>query len=536
MKTMVCEKDTNSKIFKLKGINKAKVCYICSIVIVMALALFWCFQKKGMFLDEIYSYGLSNGYFTPFLKAIKQNNIIDTVFSKKELFDYLTVSAQDSFKYDSVFYNQMQDVHPPLFYVCLHTLSSIFPNIFTKWTGLGLNLVYFLITLIFIGKISNRLFDNQYISASMIILYGCTSCALSNVIFIRMYMLSTMFTVILAWLVLNVLNDDKWINYILCSVVVCAGLLTHYFFVFYAFFISAFIVIYLLSKKNYSKEIKTSIFLILGVVVFIGIFPACLEQITKKTGTGFTTVDYIKSFNLLRLCRIAYNLAANYFFPIIIGLVLLAFSIKNYKKVVDAIKNKSLDFTKGFIIVIPAVISFFVIILVSNETIYVTNITPFFIFIVGYLIRIFITINYNKNLIKWLMISITLLPICLSFCFKPKYLYTEYENYNEMINDSNNYSCLYITENRNPSITQDIIQLLNFDEIVVVENENSLFFESNISRIHEKDGLVVFFASYPNPLFNDEALSNIAKKTGFSTVKFMYNNGWSNVYKLTISK
>lgn len=55
--------------------TKAKAYYAFSVLIVMALAIFWCYQKKGMFLDEIYSYGLSNGFFTPFLKTIKQDDM-----------------------------------------------------------------------------------------------------------------------------------------------------------------------------------------------------------------------------------------------------------------------------------------------------------------------------------------------------------------------------------------------------------------------------------------------------------------------------
>ena len=45
------------------------------------------------------------------------------------------------FDYASVYYNQTQDVHPPLFYFLLHTVCSLFPGSFTKWTGLGMNFV-----------------------------------------------------------------------------------------------------------------------------------------------------------------------------------------------------------------------------------------------------------------------------------------------------------------------------------------------------------------------------------------------------------
>ena len=47
----------------------------------------------------------------------------------------------DRFNYASVYYNQTQDVHPPLFYFCCKRCAHYFPGSFTKWTGLGMNFV-----------------------------------------------------------------------------------------------------------------------------------------------------------------------------------------------------------------------------------------------------------------------------------------------------------------------------------------------------------------------------------------------------------
>lgn len=503
------------------------------LILVMVLGGFWCTQKNGMFLDEIYSYGLSNGYYTPFLTTIKQGDIVDTTFSHKELVDYLTTSEEDAFSYNSVFYNQMKDVHPPLFYVVLHTVSSVFPKTFSKWIGLGLNLLYFLITLLLMNNLSKQLFHNRFISGLMIVLYGCTSYALSNVVFIRMYMLSTMLTVALASLVLQILKTDKWSNYILSCIVVCAGLLTHYFFVFYAFFISAFLVIYLLYQKEYKKAVKSSIFLVLGVIAFVAIFPTCLQHITAKTGGGTTSAEYISSFSFHRILGNAYELATGYIFPIVLGILLLFFLLINRKKVVAVFPTHKTSLPDFIILVGPALLSFFAITLVSNSSRYLANITPFFVFIVGYIIY---TISYaiKNQLFKIVgLISITILSVFFGFSIQPSYLYPTYKDNDQMICECSDYSCVYITTNRNPSITQDLPQLIHFDNVAVVEDVDSPYFMSKLQTISQQNGLIVYFASYPDALFKEEIVSNISEKTGFSSSTFLYSNGWSDVYKFT---
>ena len=61
--------------------------------------------------------------------------------TSKEAQDY--VKAQENrFNYISVYYNQVLDVHPPLFYMLVHTVSSIFNDTFSKYIIFSINLVF----------------------------------------------------------------------------------------------------------------------------------------------------------------------------------------------------------------------------------------------------------------------------------------------------------------------------------------------------------------------------------------------------------
>lgn len=171
------------------------------IILIAFITIYWCCAKKGMFLDEIYSYGLSNSQNAPFINTIA-GNIVDTTITKEVLFDYVAVGEVDAFDYASVYQNQVRDVHPPLFYMILHTISSIFQHNFSKWIGLGLNLVLFACTLVVYWLLMKKLMIDREIAWCGVILYAFHTLAISTILMIRMYMLLTLLTVLLAYQIL----------------------------------------------------------------------------------------------------------------------------------------------------------------------------------------------------------------------------------------------------------------------------------------------------------------------------------------------
>ena len=108
----------------------------------LIFALFWGSKKEGYYIDEPWSYGLANSYYQPFL----QND--DTYMKQWQepdfYYDYVVVNEGEAFSYDSVIYNQANDVHPPFYYILLHTICSFFVGTYSKWFGLVLNLVFYI--------------------------------------------------------------------------------------------------------------------------------------------------------------------------------------------------------------------------------------------------------------------------------------------------------------------------------------------------------------------------------------------------------
>ena len=82
--------------------------------------------------------------------------------TKEQAKEYMTVSSDEIFNYWSVYYNQSRDVHPPLFYMLVHLVSSICLNTFTKYIIFAINLIFYIASCFVLRKILNYLTKKTY--------------------------------------------------------------------------------------------------------------------------------------------------------------------------------------------------------------------------------------------------------------------------------------------------------------------------------------------------------------------------------------
>ena len=80
----------NSQIIKL-------ISFILVLAVIIGACLFYSSQKSGMFIDEIYSYGLSNGYYTPFLTYLRADGLVDATLTRADLLSYIETDETDRF-------------------------------------------------------------------------------------------------------------------------------------------------------------------------------------------------------------------------------------------------------------------------------------------------------------------------------------------------------------------------------------------------------------------------------------------------------
>ena len=140
---------------------KKYIALILALILISAVCFLFAGRKEGMFIDEIYSFGLANSYYAPYVTDLKDGDLIDKVMTRQELIDYLSVGDDDRFAAGSVYYNQTRDVHPPMYYWLLNFASSLNAGSFSMWTGLVLNYIIYMLTLIVLYKLALLLFGSR---------------------------------------------------------------------------------------------------------------------------------------------------------------------------------------------------------------------------------------------------------------------------------------------------------------------------------------------------------------------------------------
>ena len=158
------------------------------LLLVLIVCLHFCFWKSGMFIDEIYTYGLSNSHYMPFIGHGDHDRIEEQIITRDDFYDYLAVTdSEPGFDFGSVYYNQVQDVHPPLYYWLLNVCSSLARDQFSKWIGLIPDLILYLGVLVLLYALGMELFDHRAVSATTALLYGLSQVGLSTMLMIRMF-------------------------------------------------------------------------------------------------------------------------------------------------------------------------------------------------------------------------------------------------------------------------------------------------------------------------------------------------------------
>lgn len=235
-------------------------------------------QRDGHHVDETWSYGYANSYYQPEIfggadEADKMNFrewVSGSVFK-----DYISVSPEHRFSFDSVMYNSKSDLSPVLYIILLHFVSSFYPGVFTWKCALIISLLCFVPSLILIFKISYDLTKSRFCSFFCTIYYIFSGCGTGNFIYLRLYHLVTLFTLLLFFVFLKILQNPKpsVALFIVLPFVSLLGCLSHYYFLVIAFAITMFSALILLFKKRFKSFISVCTLMLLSVGVFFAIDP-----------------------------------------------------------------------------------------------------------------------------------------------------------------------------------------------------------------------------------------------------------------------
>lgn len=284
-------------------------------------AIYFCNQKKAWYADEGLTYVHSNSL-SPFSSA--ENLPHDCSERYKILTSHFTARTDHRFEYKQIWENLL--THPPLYYILIHTISSFFPDVFSKWFGLSLNLIFFITTQFLLYSLGLHVFKDRYKSLLPVIFYGFSVPAVSTLAYIRAYMLLTMFTVLMFLIFLKYIETVKihpetsyamlWQIFL----VLIAGGLTHYYFFVTSFCACAFVCFFLLYHK---KLLSLSAFAGTALSAVAGCFlifrPMTSHILNSERGFSRSILPMLSKFNIddmFRMPTLNKIIKLDLFFPL----------------------------------------------------------------------------------------------------------------------------------------------------------------------------------------------------------------------------
>ncbi len=273
--------------FIIQRINRKRVYDLLIYLLFIVLMVLTIKNKDNLYVDELGNYGMANNVGGTSIVIEDGKTYYPSAVPWME---YMTVDAEHRFDYKNVWKNQAEDVHPPLSYMFLHTICSIFPGIFSIWSAAVINIVFALGTLFFLRKIALLLVEDELIQRILSVTFVCSAGILSAVSFLRMYICAMFWVTAMSYFIIRQVGEAHKIKFYL-TLIVCTvgGALTHYYCIVYAVLLSVVYGIWLL----YKKRMKETVFFCLAQgtagLLSVAIFPAMIQHIFSS-GRGEESV------------------------------------------------------------------------------------------------------------------------------------------------------------------------------------------------------------------------------------------------------
>ena len=237
--------------------------------------------KKGMHFDECFSYFNTNN-------SMGREAYDRTFVSSEDIMKDFYVLDGERFNYKYVITLQSYDVHPPVFYLALHTVCSIWAGTFSMWQGLLLNILYSVILSVFAYLILKKLDIDKDATLLIMLILATNPGIVSDAMYIRMYCMMAM------WMMMSIyihICMDKYgslkdipVKYIVFNAVLAyLGFLTHYYYLLFLIFIEAgfFLPRCFKSKREFLGTLKI-LLPVLGAGIFgVITYPACLGHVNS---------------------------------------------------------------------------------------------------------------------------------------------------------------------------------------------------------------------------------------------------------------
>ena len=341
-------------------------------------SVFIILNKENYHIDEVSSFILSNCIDSTglvFQDGIKYNNI------ESPWITGMSATGQSRFNLENVWQNQKNDTHPPLYYILLNFICSIFPGQISRWFPGIINIVFYVLAAFFIFILSQCLIADRF-SNYVILIYAvfCYGMIQMNSFF-RMYIMAMAWIVLFTYFNIRALIKKKMdiSYYFAVMMVVFLGSLTHYYVIVFVAFQSMALVIVLCHLKMIKE-----LFVYILAVMFSGmhavlLFPYMIYHIFTGGMRGKQAFQNFASEGIQRIVsfwKILNEQIAGGLLFFVLGYILIAFIIMGIrcvrKKEWQSTKTpeREIYFCSWFLLVFPVILYLLV---VSKSAAYITD-------------------------------------------------------------------------------------------------------------------------------------------------------------------
>lgn len=274
--------------------NRKKYFFVlCALLVAAVTVLVSIVAGKnsyGMEGDEVFSYISANS-----MGGFKGICFLEdqTWYDAAYFTDALTATGKECFNIKMVIENQAMDTHPPLFYLCMNFICSVFEGKFSKWFGIGLNIFFLLLLEGALFLLLQHFLDNQYMSLFLSMVFCCSRLSVNMVLFIRMYVLLMASIVFQLWFHLKLYErmetDDDGLpvrrnfkSYLCLGVLTVAGALTHYYFLVYQSLLAAVFMWRVWRQRKCKAALRYAGTMAVSGALYLCMYPAVLNHIFFK--------------------------------------------------------------------------------------------------------------------------------------------------------------------------------------------------------------------------------------------------------------
>lgn len=480
---------------------------LLGIILLQSLVYLLAGANKSYFhMDEIYSYGLANSEQVQIYDA---PDFYGQWHTGDYYAEYVTVSEGERGQLTPVYTNQRDDVHPPLYYLLTRGVMELAPGVFSKWLGIGLNIIILALNTVVIYAIVGRFCRQDQSWPWKQLLFtlaaGLTIAAVSTAIFIRMYALLTLMVSLTTWLHLQWLDQPK--NQrpdgrLLAGLVlvVVAGGLTQYYYWFYLATMVIFMVAHYVRRRAWRGLVWYVGTVVVGGVLSLAIFPYAIQHMFfgyRGQGAMSSLLNLPMMLgNLWQYVILINQMVFHDLLPVLVLLLAIVVACAWRRK---KLKDWQLGMD-GIGMVSFAVLGYFVIVAAASPFLTIRYVAPvcglgliLLLLVLDFGLRQTLRAGWRPGIIGGILLLWAAMPLANDIL--PDTLYLEHRETVTEVSELSEAPAIYVTEQgADWAFLNDIVLMIEIEDSYMVQDTH--YTETDWAKVLGEqdlaDGLLVF--------------------------------------------